>query len=152
MVINFSLLILSFVILGNELAFKTLIGSSLTAVAIGGFEKIFIFDSPIISNIYVSSIVGCFVIAFASAIMFYVKSSSGGTDIIALIVKKFSHIQIGKALLFTDIAVVVIGGVISGSAVFIGSFIGLIIKTFFIDIFISILISIMRRKELKSVK
>ena len=37
--------------------------------------------------------------------MFYCNSSSGGTDVIALIVRKFSNINIGKALLITDILI-----------------------------------------------
>ena len=65
--------------------------------------------------------------------MFYVKSSSGGTDIIALIVQKYSNINIGRALLITDFLIVIVGGIVSGYIILVSSFIGLIIKTFGID-------------------
>ena len=65
--------------------------------------------------------------------MFYVDSSSGGTDIIALIVKKFSKINIGIALLCTDILIVIIGGLLAGFSVFLPSAIGFIIKVLGID-------------------
>ena len=137
-VINLALLIAAFVILGREMAVKTFVGSTLTTVFVGVFEKIF-GDGVIISNIYLSAITGAVIIAFASAIMFYVRSSSGGTDIIALIVKKYSKMDIGKALLVTDILIVLVGGFLSGVTVLLSSFIGLIIKTSGIDFVIGLI-------------
>ncbi len=68
--------------------------------------------------------------------MFYVDSSSGGTDIIALIVRKFSRLQIGKALLITDVLIVIIGGVLSSYTILFSSVLGLLIKTLGIDLVI----------------
>lgn len=138
-IINFSLLIAAFVVLGKDMAIKTFVGSTLTTIFVGAFEKFLYNDVPIISNIYISSIVGAAVIAIASGIMFYVKSSSGGTDIIALIVKKYSNINIGKALLITDFLIVIAGGLLSGYIILASSFVGLIIKTFGIDFVIEII-------------
>ena len=138
-VINFVLIFLAFVLLGKDMAVKTLIGSVLTTVFVGVFEKIFSLQEPIISNPYLSAIVGATVIALASGSMFYVDSSSGGTDIVALIVRKYSNIDIGKALLITDVLIVLVGGIISGLTLLISSVIGLLIKTFGIDFVISII-------------
>jgi len=143
-IINFLLLISAFVVLGKEMAVKTFVGSTLTTVFVGVFEKIFISSSALISNIYISSAAGAGVIAVASGIMFYVNSSSGGTDILALIVKKYSDINIGKALLITDFLIVIAGGVISGVITLISSFTGLLIKTFGIDAVIGIIKKIYR--------
>ena len=137
-VINFLLLITAFVVLGKEMATKTLVGSVLTTVFIGVFEKI-ITNGVVISNIYVSGIIGAFLIAIASGIMFYIKSSSGGTDIIALIVQKYSKIDIGKALLITDFLIVIVGGLLSGYIVLASSFVGLLIKTLGIDFVIGVI-------------
>ena len=138
-VINFVLIFLAFALLGKDMAVKTLIGSVLTTVFVGVFEKIFSLQGPIISNPYLSAIVGATVIALASGSMFYVDSSSGGTDIVALIVRKYSNIDIGKALLITDVLIVLVGGIISGLTLLISSVIGLLIKTFGIDFVISII-------------
>ena len=145
MVINFLLIVAAFIILGKEMAIKTFVGSALTTVFVGVFEKVFS-SGPIVSNIYLSSIVGAVLIALASGVMFYVKSSSGGTDIIALIVQKYSNINIGKALLLTDFLIVIVGGIVSGYIILIGSFIGLLIKTFGIDYVIAVIKS--RNKEI----
>lgn len=136
MVINFSLIVLAFIILGKDMAVKTLVGSTLTAVFIGLFEKLLSFDSPVIQNTLLSSVIGATVLACASAVMFYVGSSSGGTDIVALIVKKYSSFDIGKSLLITDVIIVIVGGLLSGFYIFICSFMGLLIKTFGIDLII----------------
>lgn len=139
MVINSFLIILAFILLGKEMGIKTLVGSVLTTFFIGGFERFLVFENAIISNCYLSAAVGAVIIAIASGIMFYVDSSSGGTDVIALIIKKYSSIKIGKALLITDILIVIAGGLLSGIAVFFSSFLGLVIKTFGIDFVIAVI-------------
>lgn len=146
-IINFSLLIAAFVVLGKDMAIKTFVGSTLTTVFIGVFEKILSDSTLLIPNIYISAIAGASVIAIASGIMFYVKSSSGGTDIIALIVRKYSKINIGKALLLTDFLIVLVGGVLSGYILLISSFAGLIVKTFGIDFVIELIKRGRGRKE-----
>ncbi len=138
MVMNFSLLILAFAVLGNEMAIKTLVGSSFTAIFIWLFEM-FSPKDPIVPNAYVAVIIGSMIIAIASGILFYVDSSSGGTDIMALIVKKFSGIHIGRAIFITDVLIVVLGSLLSNGNIFIGSFIGFIVKALGIDFVIAII-------------
>jgi len=131
--INFILLILAFLILGKGMAIKTLVGSTLTTVFVGAAESLFAFSSPVLPNRLLSAVVGACIIAIASGVMFYVDSSSGGTDIIALIVQKYVKMNIGKALLVTDFLIVIVGGALSGLSVAISSFVGLLVKTFGID-------------------
>ena len=135
-VINLALISLAFIILGKEMATKTLVGSVLTTVFIWVTEAPLTFDAPLITSPYVCALIGSTIIAIASGIMFYVDSSSGGTDIIALIVRKFSRLQIGKALLITDVLIVIIGGVLSGYTILFSSVLGLLIKTLGIDLVI----------------
>jgi len=133
MAINTVLIVLAFLLLGREMGTKSLLGSVLTTVFIGVFEQLPVFEQEIIGNAYLSAATGASIIAVASGIMFYVDSSSGGTDVIALIIRKYSNIQIGKALLVTDVLIVIVGGILSGMTVFFSSFIGLLIKTLGID-------------------
>ena len=137
MVINSFLIILAFVVLGRDMGIKTLVGSALTTLLIGLLEGILVSEKTMIASPVLSAIVGASIIAAASGIMFYVDSSSGGTDVIALIVQKYSRIQIGKALLITDILIVITGGIVSGMTVFLSSLLGFLIKTFGIDFVIS---------------
>jgi uncharacterized membrane-anchored protein YitT (DUF2179 family) len=148
-IINLTLVVLAFLILGKDMAIKTLVGSILTTVFIGILEKPLSLGFPLISNIYLSTVVGAVLIAIASGIMFYVDSSSGGTDIIALIVKKFSGIKIGKALLLTDVLIVLVGGALSGWTLFFASVLGLLIKTLGIDLVISLITKRLKEKDLE---
>ena len=139
MVINSFLIVLAFVLLGKEMGIKTLAGSVLTTAFIGVLESVLVFETAIISNAYLSAATGALIIAVASGIMFYVDSSSGGTDVIALIIKRYSSIKIGRALLITDVLIVIVGGILSGLTLFFSSFLGLLIKTLGIDFVIAII-------------
>ena len=138
-IINFSLIFLAFAVLGISMGIRTIAGSALTAAFIGIFEKLFSIESAPVSNPFLSTLIGAVIIAVASGIMFYVRSNSGGTDILALIVQKFSGIQIGRALLVTDVLIVIVGGIISGWTIFFSSSLGLLVKALGIDLVIRLI-------------
>ena len=137
MIINFALILLAFFVLGSGMAIKTFVGSTLTTLFIGLFEPLGMV--AVVPNSFISAVIGATIIAVASGVMFYVDSSSGGTDIIALIVQKYSSIDIGKSLLITDFLIVIAGGILSGYIIAISSFIGLLIKTLGIDLVIDLI-------------
>ena len=148
-VINVALIVLAFFVLGKDMAIKSFVGSIATTATIALTEKLFVLNAPVVENDYLSALCGAAIIAVASGVMFYVDSSSGGTDIVALIVKKYSKLEIGKALLFTDVLIVIVGGILSGWTVAISSFLGLLIKTLGIDLVI-LLIKKWTKKGLKN--
>jgi uncharacterized membrane-anchored protein YitT (DUF2179 family) len=78
-----------------------------------------------------------------------VRSSSGGTDVIALIIQKFSSVKIGKALLLTDVLIVIAGGLLSNWVILLSSFLGLLVKTLGIDLVISQIAKLKNKKEEK---
>ena len=146
-VINIALILLAFLLLGKDMAIKTLVGSVLTTIFIGGLEKPFAPLSPLVESKLLSALIGAAIIAIASGIMFYVDSSSGGTDIIALIVKKHSHIKIGRALLVTDILIVLCGGLLSGFEILVVFTAGFLVKVLGIDLVILIIEKSLKNKE-----
>jgi uncharacterized membrane-anchored protein YitT (DUF2179 family) len=132
-VINVILVALAYLFLGKEMAFKTVVGSLLTALFISGGELVMLLEDSVVSNHYVSAPIGAAIVAIASAILFFVDSNSGGTDIVALIVKKCVKVNIGTALLITDFIIVVVGGILAGWEIGIASLIGFIVKIMGID-------------------
>ena len=146
-VINVCLLLLAFVLLGKRVAVKTVIGSILTTAVIFLIDSTLTVNGPLIANIYLSGIVGAAIISLASALLFYVDSSSGGTDIMAMIVRKYSKINIGKALFITDILIVVMGALVFDLRLALASFVGFLIKTWGIDGIILVLDKISDKKE-----
>ena len=143
-IINIGLVILSFIFLGREMAIKSFVGSILTTLFISAIEIAFPLEGTIVENNFLSAAIGASIIAFASAILFSVGSSSGGTDIIALIVQKFAKIDIGRAMLISDVLIVIVGGVISGLSIALSSALGFLVKVIGIDL----IIGAMRRVSL----
>jgi len=137
MIINFALLVLALVILGREMALKTLLGSALTTVMIGAFETLFAPIVPLCDSLLMGAVLGAGMICVGGAMLFYVDASSGGTDIAALIVRKYLKADIGKCLLLTDVLIVLLGGILSGWTIGLCSFLGLLIKTLGIDFVIA---------------
>ncbi len=141
--INIVLMLLAVLILGRAMAMRTFVGSLATTLFIGGFDLLFTVTAPPVHNVFLSAILGAMIIALASGILFYVDASSGGTDIIALIIRKYSSIRIGRALLITDVVIVLLGGIPTGLA----SFTGLFIKTLGIDAVIALFRRLKEKKK-----
>lgn len=139
LVINTLLLVIAFIILGKQMAVRTLVGSTVTTVMVTVLEQILQLEAPVIASPYISVLIGAAIIAVASGVMYYVDSSSGGTDILALIIRKYSAINIGKAQLLADFLIVLIGGILSGWTIAISSVLGLLVKTFGIDFVIGLI-------------
>lgn len=139
-IINMALLVLAFALLGRRIAFKTLLGSTATAVFIALVERYLTPAEPLLPSLLLSSVVGSVTLAVAGGLLFFVGSSSGGTDIVALIVQRFSRIRnIGRALFATDVLIVLVGGLLTGVPMLLCSLLGLCIKAFGIDAFVALL-------------
>ncbi len=71
--------------------------------------------------------------AIGSALIFNNDASSGGTDIAALRLKKFTNVDVGKALLTVDFIVATSSFVVFGIQIGLFSFLGLFAKAFIVD-------------------
>ena len=72
--------------------------------------------------------------AIASALLFNVGASSGGTDVIALIVEKYTHIHnVAVALFLTDLFMVIAACFVFDLYTALYSFVGLTVKSLVID-------------------
>ena len=78
----------------------------------------------------------CFAVilpAIGSAMVFDIGASTGGTDILAMILKRHSTLEIGRALLLVDIGIVCIAAVLYGPRVGLYCVLGLFAKTLVVD-------------------
>ena len=143
--INVFLLVLGFIILGKSCTFRTAYCSVLYTGIILFLEKVIPLDKPVTAVFDAAgNITGghpflelCFAILLfgvGGAIIFNCGASSGGTDIIALILKKYTKINVGVSLLIVDLIVAsasifTIGDV----AISLYSYLGLFARTFLLD-------------------
>ena len=74
-----------------------------------------------------------FLPALVSAIVFDIGASTGGTDILAMILKRRTTLEIGRALLLVDIGIVTIAAFLYGPRVGLYCVLGLFAKTLVVD-------------------
>lgn len=133
---NILLLIVGLIILGKEFALKTAYSTILLSVLLSALERIFPMTQPLTDQPMLEL---CFAIAlpaFASAVLFNIGSSSGGTDIIAAIFRKYTDVNIGRALLYSDIAFAAASFIMFDIKTGLYSLLGLAVRSLMVDNFI----------------
>ncbi len=105
LIMNALLLLLAFRILGSEFLVKTIVGVALLSLFIGMFEQVqwdpIMTDEPLMAGL-----IGAILGGSGVGLLMSVNGSSGGTDIIVLVINKFRHITPGRTMLFVDLVIV----------------------------------------------
>lgn len=139
MFLNVCMLVVGFIFLGKKTGFWTVYCSlGYTAIMLI-FEQIFPMATGVTltDEAFMELCVGICIYAAGTAIIFYAGASSGGMDIMALIIQKYAKVDVGKAVLYVNTliacgSIFVFGGVERS----ILSIIGLLANSFVIDIVI----------------
>ena len=127
--INLLLLLVGFAVLGRNFGVKTAYVTVLSSVLLNIFEKLFPMAHPLTDEIMLELCFAIILPALAAALLFFENASGGGTDIIAMIIKKYSTMNISTALLVTDLIVVILAFLIFDTLTGLCSVLGLIDKT-----------------------
>lgn len=132
-IINMVLLLMGFLVFGRKFGIKTTYTSLLLSLSLSLLERIYPMNAPFTDEPMLEL---CFAIALpalGSAILFNIGASSGGTDIIAMILKKYTNVNIGKGLLLSDLLITAAGCFVFDIKTGLFSFLGLTIKSFMVD-------------------
>ncbi len=109
-VINMLLLIVALCVLGKQFGFKTVYAIVITSVGLNVFQEIIpaeICQTLAVDNgKLISCMIGGCLVGVGIGIAMSVGGSSGGTDIIALIVNKYRNISVGKMILIMDVVII----------------------------------------------
>ncbi len=132
-ILNIVLLILGFIFLGRDTGIKTIYCSMFYSALTYLFEIITPLSSPLSDQPFLELVYAMLLTSIGSAMIFNSESSSGGTDIIALIMKRFTTLDIGKALLVTDFIVAASSFFVFGIRTGLFSLLGLFAKAFIVD-------------------
>lgn len=133
LIMNFLLLIVGFIFIGKDFGIKTVYVSILSSVALEFMERFVKLEQPLTEQPVLELVFAIVLPAVSAAIFFYYDASGGGTDIIAMIVKKYSNMDIGIALILVDLIVAIGAWVIYGSQTGLFSLCGLLAKSLVID-------------------
>lgn len=105
--LNIPLTIIGVKLLGPRFGIKTVIGFTLTSIFIDAQHWLFGYD-PLVDDVLLSSIFGGLLIGFGLGLIFKSKATSGGSDIIAMIIAKYTRLSLGQLMIYVDSAIVLI--------------------------------------------
>ena len=107
LILNIPLTIAGIKILGPRFGMKTVIGFILTSVFIDGITLLRPEgDAALVEDVLLSSVFGGVLIGFGLGLIFKSRATSGGSDIIAMIIAKYTNLQLGKLMIYVDSIIV----------------------------------------------
>lgn len=132
--INIVLLIVGVIVLGRQCGLLTIYCSIMMSMENWVFEMLVPLDGPLTEYTLLELVYAVMLTGVGAAIIFKCNASSGGTDIIALILKKYTHMNVGEALLFSDF-VIATASFFAYRSITVGLFamLGLFAKVFVVD-------------------
>ena len=132
-ILNIALLAVGFLVLGREIGIRTVYCSLLFSGLTQLCERFIPLSAPLTDQPFLELAYAMILTSFGSAMIFYAHASSGGTDIIALILKRFSHLNVGLALLCVDFLIAAGSFFVFGIRTGLFSMAGLFAKAFLVD-------------------
>lgn len=133
LILNILLLGVGVIFLGRGFGLRTAYSAVVSSVLTYVFERVVPMTAPMTSQPVLELMFAVGLPAFGSAILFHVNASSGGTDIIAMLVKKYSHMHIGLALGIADLVVALAACFTFGMETGLFSLFGLFLKSYMVD-------------------
>ena len=101
LILNLILFAVAFVTLGGGFGAKTLY-ASFGLSGIMWLMEVLVPPTVLSEDLFINAAVGTFVIGIGMAMVFNYGASTGGTEILAKILNKYFHVDIGKSLLMVD--------------------------------------------------
>lgn len=101
---NAILLTLGFLLVGKEFGAKTVYCSLLMSVYLAIFEVVFPNYTSLTNDQFLDALCYMVVVSVGLAMLFNVNASSGGLDIVAKLMNKFLHVDMGKAMSIAGMA------------------------------------------------
>lgn len=107
LLLNIPLTIIGIRVLGPMFGVKTIVGFVLSSVFIDVLHLWLGYD-PLVDDVLLSSVFGGVLIGFGLGLIFKSKATSGGSDIIAMIIAKYTRLPLGQLMIYVDSAIVLL--------------------------------------------
>lgn len=105
MILNMVLLVIGFLTCGTDFGAKTVYTSVLLPVYLAIFEHVFPNFKSLTNSSELDVLCYILVVSIGLSILFNMNASSGGLDIVAKIMNKYLHIELGKAMSISGMCV-----------------------------------------------
>ena len=133
LIINVILFITGFIIIGKGFGVKTIYASLLLSAVMFGFEQLIILESALSNDLLLNLIFGIVISGVGMGIVFNQDASTGGTDILAKIINKFTNLPLGRAIFLADLLIVISAGFAFGITKSMYAMLGVLMNGYVID-------------------
>jgi len=135
--LNGILFVTAFIVLGKEFGGYTVYASLALSGMIGLFEVVYPMTAPFTDDLFINLIFGILITGVGMGFVFNQNASTGGTDIVAKIINKYTNVAIGKSLLISDFLITLFAGFVFGARLGMYALLGIVINSIVIDKMIS---------------
>ena len=132
-IVNAILVLLGFAFLGVKSMGWTIYSSFALSFFVSLCERIWPLTAPLTHDVFLELCYAVILPAVGSAIVFNIGASTGGTDIVAMILHKYTSLEIGRALLISDLAIVLVGAYLYGPTTGLYCILGMVLKPTVVD-------------------
>lgn len=133
LILNVILFIIAFISIGNKFGGKTIYSSLTLSAIIWVIGKAVPENFLITNDLLLASVFGTIISGIGLGIVFNQNASTGGTDILAKILNKFIHINIGTSLLAVDFIVTIFAALSFGAEAGMYALLSVIMNGFIVD-------------------
>ena len=131
--VNAALVLVGFVFLGVRSMGWTVYSSFACCFFVSLCQKVGPVIRPLTTDTFLEMCFAVILPAVGSAIVFNIGASTGGTDIVAMILHKYTSLEIGRALMFSDLGIVLVAAYLYGAQTGLYCILGLILKSTVVD-------------------
>lgn len=132
-IVNAALVVLGFFFLGIRSMGWTIYSSFALSFYVSACEVIYPLSFPLTHDVFLELCFAVILPAVGAAMVFNVGASTGGTDIVAMILHKYTRLEIGRALLVSDLGIVLIAAYLYGAQTGLYCILGMILKCTVVD-------------------
>lgn len=132
-IVNIFLFVLGFLVIGNSFGIKTIIATLCLSGLVALFGKYVEITEPLVNDTFLQLIIAVMLYAIGVGLVLNNYASTGGSDIIALILQKYTGLDLGIGCLLTDFVITLSMGFLYGADKAFYSLVGVIINGLLID-------------------
>lgn len=133
-VLNAILIVISFKSLGRRFAISTIYSVIMTSIMFYVLQEYF-GDTPLITDRFLSVVLGAGLNGVACGLIFLEGSSTGGVDIIVVMINKYRNVTLGRLSLFINVAIISCSYLVFNNLeLLIYSYVGLMITSYTMDL------------------
>lgn len=135
--LNVLLLIVGFIFVGGDFGWKTIYATVITPIMLRLLELFVPISKPLFQDIGINLIFGMLISSIGIALIYYQNACSGGTEVIAKVINKYTHLDYGKSFICSGVLTIAFSFYVFGSTLCFISLLGLYINGVFTNYFIT---------------